>query len=293
MTVVRRKRSDNFTIVPNIVAEDQRLSFEERGLLTYLLAKPNDWTVTIPDIMANGGVGRDKAYKLLKGLRQAGYIAVETVRDQTGRITEHNYIVYDCAVPDRLPLPEKPEPATPLPEKPDVDQPLPENPDAGFAVSGKSGRNNKNSKLPISPLPPGTDRLGFGQLLQKLTLQHRTSSLTLARKMFENLPAQVERDNAIACWPLYERIQVRRGKKPNLVTFIRERAWRELVDAPPVDKDGDFVITPDREEWQPWLDAVRATHGEVGVASARRLGRILRKDRWPPACSPQMAMPLG
>lgn len=301
MTIVTRKRSENYAIIPNHVADDTRLSFEARGVLVYLLAKPHDWKILIGDLRKQG-LGRDRAYRILAELQKAGYIERSQQRGTGGRHGEIEYTVYDDPVPVTLPLPEKPEAvkrrpekqeaARPNPEKPHPGKPDTENPDALIRTE------STNPPLPPSPLPLGPDPLGFGQLLRNLSPQRRTADLALARRMFENLPAQVERDNAIACWPLYERIRILRGNLrgkggPNLVTYLKERAWRDLVDAPPVDRDGDFVITPDREEWPAWLDAVRATHGEVGVASARRTGRILRKDRWPPVCATQMAMALS
>ena len=59
MTVITRSRTASFAIIPNAVAEDKRLSFEARGVLCYLLAKPNNWQVQISDIKKQGNFGRD------------------------------------------------------------------------------------------------------------------------------------------------------------------------------------------------------------------------------------------
>lgn len=129
MTIITRQRSDNFAIIPNAVAEDNRLSFTARGLLVYLLAKPNNWQVKISDIRSSGGIGRDQAYKLLGELKAAGYIEIEKKRTAPGTFASHNYVVYDNAVPGNLPLPENKEVDTPLTENAEVVQPLPDLPD--------------------------------------------------------------------------------------------------------------------------------------------------------------------
>lgn len=291
MTVVRRKRSENFAIIPNHVAEDTRLSFEARGVLVYLLAKPHDWDIRITDLRKQG-LGRDRAYRILDELAQAGYLERVQEAGPNGRFGATSYTVYDDPVPAQLPLPGKPEAARPLPENQDTATPLPENPHPEKPDTEnqdaliRTQKNNKQfTKNPASE--------AFGALWQAWSDKVRPEDRSRAESMFFNLPAEIDRSSAIALSPLYRTIQVKRGKQSNLIGYLKTRAWRDLIDAPPTDKDGDFIITPDREEWQPWLDAVRASHGDVGVASTKRLGRMLRKDRWPPTCAPQMAMALG
>nr|WP_321307529.1 hypothetical protein [uncultured Sphaerochaeta sp.] len=146
MSIIRRKRADSFALVPNSVANDDRLSFEERGLLVYLLAKPSDWQVNIADLKQRGGIGRDKAYKLLNGLIAAGYVQRERLVDpETGRVTGYNYTVSDVADLAEVPLPENQE------TDPD---PLPGLPDP---VNQDTYKEQKNTKT-YSPLYPPTDQ---------------------------------------------------------------------------------------------------------------------------------------
>ncbi|WP_199562609.1 hypothetical protein [Pelagibacterium lacus] len=107
MTIIKRKRSENFALIPNALADDERLSFEARGLLVYLLAKPDNWSVSINDLRAQGGIGRDKAYKLINELIEGGYISRDRCTDEsTKRITGVNYTVFDCVQVGQKPLPE-------------------------------------------------------------------------------------------------------------------------------------------------------------------------------------------
>lgn len=289
MTVVTRQRSENYAIIPNAVAEDDRLTFEARGLLCYLLAKPNCWKVRITDIQKSGGIGRDKAYRLIKELRDVGYIVLDVRRAPGGRIEEQNYIVYDCAVPARLPLPENPEQAVPFPEKPEVEKPLPDFPDREKPDAGKSGRFNKNPYL----TKPITNNDAFDAWWTGTDTRFRGCSRDQAETLFLSLPAEIDRKHAVEYWNSYLGIEMARGKPPKLLAYLRGKAWRELVDAPETDSKGRFILTPEREEWASWIDDIRARHGNTTAASAQRDGRLLRMTRWPEVGSRQFSLHMA
>lgn len=167
MTILRRNRNANYTAIPNAVAEDERLSLEARGLLLYLLVKPEKWEVRISDIQKRCGIGRDKAYRLINECIEAGYIDRATERDASGRMLRQVYIVRD--EPANQPLPENPKP---LPEKPDpVNQDLSKEPlvvnthsvpdGTGACAPNRPQFDDPRSKL-FASRPPG----GLGLLSQ-------------------------------------------------------------------------------------------------------------------------------
>lgn len=191
MTIVTRRRTVEFTTVPNEIANDSAISFEARGLLIYLLAKPDQWAVNITDIQRQGSIGRDKAYKLLRELKDRGYIIAEDTRT-AGRFNSINYTVFDCIetaggmpTPDtgfqgRLQkvtkkknnnLSEK----SPLTENPDTadNQPYTENPYTVIPDTAKPDTENQHAiertdfNKNISPKPPekteALDRTTWGR----------------------------------------------------------------------------------------------------------------------------------
>lgn len=93
--IIRRQLTANYTAIPNDVLTDQRMSIEARWLLAYLLTKPHNWVVRIADIRKSGGIGRDKAYSLLKELCDIGYIKKVESREEGGTYTKVEYIVSD------------------------------------------------------------------------------------------------------------------------------------------------------------------------------------------------------
>jgi hypothetical protein len=87
MSIVRAARKNSFYMLPASVIEDRRLSWAARGLLVYLLSKPDNWRIQITDLRnqtkdaIGGRSGRDKIYKMINELRAAGYIYQEFIRE--------------------------------------------------------------------------------------------------------------------------------------------------------------------------------------------------------------------
>jgi len=113
-TILRAARRHRYVIVDQAAVEDTRLSWAARGLLAYLLSRPDDWKVLVNDLKKRGNLGRDGIYALLRELRQAGYVRFERNRDAQGRMRGGTYIVSEIPHP-ALPDVDAPAPATPHP----------------------------------------------------------------------------------------------------------------------------------------------------------------------------------
>lgn len=88
MTILRRHLSTGFTVLPTATIEDSRLSFRARGILIFLLAKPDNWTVRSESIAAAGREGRDAVRKALQELRAYGYYRVVPERLADGTLIQ-------------------------------------------------------------------------------------------------------------------------------------------------------------------------------------------------------------
>jgi hypothetical protein len=72
--IIRASRNEyTYVIISRATAQDRSLSWAARGVLAYLLSKPDDWQVDAGDLQQ--GCGRDKVYSLLAELIAAGYLA--------------------------------------------------------------------------------------------------------------------------------------------------------------------------------------------------------------------------
>lgn len=113
-TIIRAPHGEMpFFQMNRATAQDEKLSFAARGVLTYLLSKPDDWRVDVKDLQQ--GCGRDKVYSLLDELIENRYIAREQVRNDKQQIEGFAYVVYE------RPLPEKPDTALPDTVSPDTE----------------------------------------------------------------------------------------------------------------------------------------------------------------------------
>lgn len=94
MSIIRiQKREHPYVQIDKRCLADSRLSWRARGVLAYLLSKPNDWIVSVKDIENNGLEGRDAVQNALKELQQCGYATLETAQDDLGRLIGKRWIV--------------------------------------------------------------------------------------------------------------------------------------------------------------------------------------------------------
>lgn len=120
-TIRRAARRHRFVIVDQAAIEDVQLSWAARGLLAYLLSKPDDWKVLVNDLKKRGDLGRDGIYTLLRELRSAGYVRFRRNRDAQGRMRGGTYIVSEVPEPDPAwPDLVEPEAGSPDPAKPEA-----------------------------------------------------------------------------------------------------------------------------------------------------------------------------
>lgn len=195
------------------------LSFEARGLLAYILMKHDGWRVTIPDLMREGGIGRDKCYTLLTELITHDYAERLEDRDPvTKRFTGHKIKVYESPMQREAevvaePLPDFPivdsEPLTDFPDTafPDPALPLPANthhsnylvvPNTDLVpTTEKEGKNEPReiSQTPTAPdsfipsAPPELDSVDYADCIELLTCNDVGLDAAMARKLTVELGA--------------------------------------------------------------------------------------------------------
>ena len=111
---VNRDKYNPYAIIPKTILEDRRLSWAARGVLGYLLSKPDGWQVRFWDLIKQGNLKRDAMQKILKDLQAYGYMHRVRIQNEQGRfewLTE----VYEN--PDMNPN------FSPLPDFPVMDEP--------------------------------------------------------------------------------------------------------------------------------------------------------------------------
>lgn len=118
MAIIRQKRKKRFSIIDNRVIEDGRLSWGARGLLEYMLSKPDDWKFYMSELISHSDKdGRDKTYGYINELKKYGYVTRKQKRNSSGKFGNQDLIVTDS------PLTGFPDTVKPDTDKPDTANP--------------------------------------------------------------------------------------------------------------------------------------------------------------------------
>jgi len=103
--LAKYQTDDPFTRVPNTAVNDDRLDLRARGLLLFMLSKPDGWTFRERVLAKQAGVGRDQVRSAMSTLIDAGYVRRSWQAQPDGppvMVTS----VYDCAQAPEVGFPE-------------------------------------------------------------------------------------------------------------------------------------------------------------------------------------------
>ena len=95
MAIIRAKREHNYTVINNKVFQRNQLSWQAMGMLSYLLSKPDDWSVVVNELInvtkdTAKPTGNNGVYNILKELKEKGFVQVRKNGDGTT-----DYIIFD------------------------------------------------------------------------------------------------------------------------------------------------------------------------------------------------------
>lgn len=89
------KESGNFVTVHKSFIHDDNLTWKAKGILLYLLSRPDDWQVYETELNKHSSDGRDSLRTGIKELEQAGYIHRTRKRNEKGQLKEYEYQVFE------------------------------------------------------------------------------------------------------------------------------------------------------------------------------------------------------
>ena len=124
MAVFRIEKTRDYTVMSNHHLKDRTLTLKSKGLLSMMLSLPDEWNYTTRGLAAICREGVDSIGAALKELESHGYIRRTQLRDEKGKITDTEYVIYE--MPQCEP---SSSPGTPLPG---TAKPYTENPDMGI-----------------------------------------------------------------------------------------------------------------------------------------------------------------
>ncbi|MBA7486130.1 hypothetical protein ES707_21683 [subsurface metagenome] len=148
MSIIRVKKDKNnpYLIMNKTGLNDRRLSLKSKGLLCYLLSKPDNWYIDTREIVKNSLDGRDSVLSAINELVKYGYMYKHRLRRNNGVFYSYNYLVYERPI---YPLDKKqllnPETDYPTLVKPTLDNPT--------LLINKRNINNKTPVTTLSIIP--------------------------------------------------------------------------------------------------------------------------------------------
>jgi hypothetical protein len=116
---VQKDKNNPYVMVNKGYLEDKEISFKAKGLLTYLLSRPDDWKVYISHLKKISTDGRDSVGNAIKELMKKGYITRSETPKSKGKYTGYKYTVFESP---------KNRNGLTATEKPTTDKPNAENP---------------------------------------------------------------------------------------------------------------------------------------------------------------------
>ena len=122
MAVFRIERTRDYTVMSNHHLRNANLSLKAKGLLSMMLSLPEDWHYTTRGLAKICKEGVDAIGAALRELEAAGYIVRHKLRDQQGRISDTEYVIYEQPQL-RKPDTDSPDTENPYMDKPDTEKP--------------------------------------------------------------------------------------------------------------------------------------------------------------------------
>ena len=92
----KHNKDNPYFMMNRTAVHDDNLSFKAVGILTYLLSKPDDWTVQEMDLAQRHTDGTSAVRSGLQELRLAGYIKAMPKRDPLGKVIEWETHVFEA-----------------------------------------------------------------------------------------------------------------------------------------------------------------------------------------------------
>jgi hypothetical protein len=174
MTTYRVASRARFTTIDRETVNDERLSFRARGVLLWLLDKPDDWHCTSEQLARAATEGRDAIRAALGELEALHYLRREKTQDRRGQWST-TVTVYES-------------PAQTDDGIPGVGEPVVGKPVVGAPVVGAPGPSTKTVERRLLPKPSSSEAGASDPSGMALTLFEEISGETWFERFWDKYP---------------------------------------------------------------------------------------------------------
>ena len=95
MSVYRRHKKTDYSVIDNCVFKDKELTLKAKGLLSTILSLPDDWKYSIEGLASLCADGTTSVTSALNELISKGYIVRTRSNDESGRFNGYIYDIYE------------------------------------------------------------------------------------------------------------------------------------------------------------------------------------------------------
>ena len=97
MSIIRfsKGKKNPYFMMHNSTITDKNISLKSKGLLAYLLSKPDNWFVSFPDLISCSTDGISSVKSAIKELIFSGYLNKSQLRNNNGQFTYYNYTIFE------------------------------------------------------------------------------------------------------------------------------------------------------------------------------------------------------
>lgn len=138
------RREKGFVQIDRIILENDQLSWKAKGLLCYLLSRPDEWKVQMGDLINRSTDGTEATRTALAELARNGHARLEQMRNDNGTLTGTRWVIMESpgTKPPKANREEQTEMAVSrVSDKPDADFPHTDN----RLLSNKEFNDNKKT----------------------------------------------------------------------------------------------------------------------------------------------------
>lgn len=229
MDVIRNPHREKYTVVGRPLVNDKCLSFRARGVLIWLLDKPDGWRFDSAQLATEGTEGREAIRTALNELRALRYVHRRKRQDEKGHwLTET--LIFE--VPTDPPTDQSMQVLRP---STDAQESVVGQPDVG--APGAIERTEPNTEKEVTPLPP-TGGVCDGPWRVFWAVYPRKTGKVAAERAYRTAlktRSAGEIAQALDCWVRYWRDEHTEEKFiPHAGTWLNQRRFDE--DPPPLSR---------------------------------------------------------
>lgn len=93
--ILRTKKENNFVQIDKRILNDRELSWQAKGLHTYLMSLPDNWVVNVSDLKNRSTNGRDSTGAIINELIAAGYVTRQLLQSESGKFEGYDYTIFE------------------------------------------------------------------------------------------------------------------------------------------------------------------------------------------------------